>query len=73
VVANPTGTADTDYGQFPMSLRESLQQLRNGLEIPIVTLVRTLQLEVWLRSLRDEGVWGNGAAVVTRALPRTRR
>lgn len=33
--------------------REALQQLRTGQELPIVTLMRTLACESWLRSVTD--------------------
>jgi len=35
---------------------ETLRSARDGNEVPLVTLLRTLTIELWLRRLRDEGM-----------------
>ena len=45
---------------------EALQKIRQGAEVPVVTLKRTLGIELWLRNLTTRHVLG-GAAWQTRA------
>jgi asparagine synthase (glutamine-hydrolysing) len=53
----------------------ALQEIRQGADVPIVTLMRTLGIELWLRHLTARYVLGDGAwqirAVTQQALPKT--
>jgi asparagine synthase (glutamine-hydrolysing) len=40
---------------------EALQKARQGVDVPVVTLMRTLGIELWLRSLTTMNVLGNAA------------
>lgn len=46
----PLGIVDAD------KLSEVLQQARHGQEVAIVSLMRTLRIEVWLRNLNNRGI-----------------
>jgi asparagine synthase (glutamine-hydrolysing) len=54
------------------ALRETLQKARNGCEIPIVTLMRTLALEHWLRGLIKQGVLKTKKVTTWDPLPASR-
>ncbi len=47
------------------SFRDSLQKARNGEEVPILPLMRTLEIEFWLRNLSQNGL------LMTHSLSRT--
>lgn len=47
------------------AFRDSLQKARNGEEIPILPLMRTLEIEFWLRNLRRNGL------LMTHSAPRS--
>jgi asparagine synthase (glutamine-hydrolysing) len=42
----------------PYSFSESLQKARHGMVVPTVTLMRTLSLELWLRTLQKQQALG---------------
>ena len=54
---------------------ESLQKTRQGADVPIVPLMRTLGIELWLRNLTTRHVLGDDAwqtqAATKQALPQT--
>jgi asparagine synthase (glutamine-hydrolysing) len=52
-----------------MRFAEALQKIRQGADVPIVPLMRTLDMELWLRSLAVSHVLGD-AAWQTRATPK---
>lgn len=42
-------------------LVEALQKARQGVEVPVVTLMRTFRIEVWLRNVTTTHVWCDAA------------
>ena len=43
---------------------EAVQMARHGQEIPLVTVIRTLGIETWLRTIREQKVAGGGRSTV---------
>jgi asparagine synthase (glutamine-hydrolysing) len=50
----------------PHSFSEILQKARDGMVVPTITLMRTLSLESWLRTLQKEQVLGGHASTFSR-------
>ena len=51
----------------PTAFVEALQNARNGIEVPTVTLTRTLGLESWLKSLSDKRIVNGNASIISQA------
>jgi asparagine synthase (glutamine-hydrolysing) len=48
----------------PSVLLETLKKAQQGEDVPLVTLVRTLSIELWLRAAREQGILKNGDSSV---------
>ena len=45
---------------------DTLEKARDGLEVPIVTLMRTIRLELWLRTLREQQILSKRSGAFSR-------
>ncbi len=50
----------------PNGFSDALQKARRGMEVPVVTLMRTLVIEVWLMCLRNRGLLNGPTPTIVR-------